>query len=204
LLILSSTAHLAIFISHKAIMSILSFIIRDAIESDVATCLALDHSYETEHVWQMNIFQDEHASWQVAFRAERLPRKITVDQAANERRLRLALHDETCFLVAVGKADAQMMLGYLTMSYDPIHQNALIQDLIVSQEFRHSDVTTRLFGVARRWAVEQDAYRLLIEVQTKNFPIIQFCQSRGLRFCGFNDQYFPNQDIAVFFGQALR
>jgi hypothetical protein len=45
---------------------------------------------------------------------------------------------------------------------------------------------------------------MTIEIQTKNYPGIIFCQQRGFAFCGFNDRLFPNQDIAVFFSQALR
>ena len=37
----------------------------------------------------------------------------------------------------------------------------------------------------------------------KNYPAIRFCQSRGLAFCGYSDRYWPNYDIALFFGESL-
>jgi hypothetical protein len=58
--------------------------------------------------------------------------------------------------------------------------------------------------VARKWAMEQNLVRITVETQTKNYPCIKLCQKAGLEFCGFNDQYFQNKDIALLFSQSLR
>ena len=42
-----------------------------------------------------------------------------------------------------------------------------------------------------------------MEMQTKNFPAMQFARAQGFVFCGFNDHYYTNQDIALFFGKNL-
>ena len=52
--------------------------------------------------------------------------------------------------------------------------------------------------------MSQNLRRLIVETQTKNYPAIQFLLKRGLVFCGYNDLFYPNQDIAIFFGQNLR
>lgn len=183
-------------------MSSFNFLIRDAVTADIEVCLALDHSYETDYVWQMSL-SSETDNWQVFFRKERLPRSNKIVYPVDEARLSLALPSEMCFLVAVGK-DEPTMLGYLTMSLQVMHKIALIQDIVVSRQFRRCGVAIRLLTVARRWAEEHGAQQLLVETQTKNYPAIEFLQSQGLSFCGFNDQYFRNHDIAVFFGQSLR
>lgn len=183
-------------------MSTFNFVIRDALAADVDACLALNHSYETDYVWQMSLLP-ETENWQVIFRKERLPRTNKIEFPSDELRLRLALPPEICYLVAVGKDEATM-LGYLTMRLQVVHQIALIQDIVVSQQFQRCGIGTRLLAVARRWAREHEAQQLLVETQTKNYPAIEFLQAQGLRFCGFNDQYFRNHDIAVFFGQSLR
>jgi ribosomal protein S18 acetylase RimI-like enzyme len=44
----------------------------------------------------------------------------------------------------------------------------------------------------------------MLETQTKNHPAICFYRKHGFVFCGFNDRYYTNQDIALFFAQNLR
>jgi ribosomal protein S18 acetylase RimI-like enzyme len=116
----------------------------------------------------------------------------------------LALPNDQCFLVAQSAGDDNEILGYLAMHIDTTNQIAQLQDLIVSRPYRRNKIGTRLFSVARKWARDHDLLRLTAEVQTRNYPAILFCQQIGLTFCGYNDHYFPNQDIAVFFSGTLR
>jgi GNAT superfamily N-acetyltransferase len=181
-------------------MSTFSFVIRDGLEDDIERCLALDHTYTTETVWQMT-FQPHQNGWQATFRPERLPREIDVTYEMTAHRLQQALK-QSAFLVAIGKDDPTL-LGYLVLGNNLLNQVVTIRDLVVSRPFRRAGVGKKLFNVAKRWAIEHDAHVLLAETQTKNFPAIQFCQRHGLAFCGFNDQYFTHHEIALFFGQTL-
>jgi len=183
-------------------MSRLSFVIRDGLPTDIAGCMTLDTSYDTEFVWQMTV-QEMADGQSVAFRRDRLPRRMTVDYPASEKRIKSALETRGCFIVATAR-DEPETLGYLVMRHDPIHRIAHLHDLVVSLPYRRHQIGTRLLNIARRWADEHNLNQFIAETQTKNYPAITFLQHNGLRFCGYNDQYFPNQDIAVFFGQALR
>ncbi len=177
------------------------FLIRDGLETDIPSALALDHSYETDSVWQMTIRQEE--GWLISFRRERLPRQIEVTHEADEKRLRSMLPGNQCFLVATRRNDASL-IGYLTMRRDYINQIGLISDLVVARPYRRTGIAARLVTIAGVWAKEHDLTRLIIETQTKNYPSIQFCQQVGFAFCGYNDQQFRNRDIAVYFSQSLR
>jgi GNAT superfamily N-acetyltransferase len=150
----------------------------------------------------MNV-EESPGQWRVTFNTQRLPRTLDTAYTPDEARLRSALPAEQCFLVAVAK-DEPTILGYLTMRNDPIHQLASIHDLVVSQPYRRCGIGARLVKVARKWAREHGLIQMLLETHTRNYPGIVFCQHVGFTFCGFNDQYFANQDIAVFFGQSLR
>lgn len=179
-----------------------TFQIRDGLETDIAACLNLDTNYETEYVWQMSIQRgtNQHG---VIFKQERLPRPIEVEYTMTAARLHSVLPPEQCFLVAVGKAEGEV-IGYLTMRPDPNYRIAWIQDMVVDRPFRRQRIATRLFNIAMRWALEHNLTTLTVETQTKNYPALMFCQKIGLAFCGYNDHYFPNQDIAVFFSRTLR
>jgi hypothetical protein len=41
-------------------------------------------------------------------------------------------------------------------------------------------------------------------MQPKNYPAICLAQKLGFDLCGYNDRYFANQDIALFFAKNLR
>lgn len=180
----------------------LSFVIRDGVSSDVSACLELDHTYETEYVWQMRLHEDIDQR-QVVFQTERLPRVLETSWPADEYRLRLAIPSEHCFLV-VESRDQPEILGYLTMRSDPVFRSAHLQDLVISRPYRRRRIGARLLNVARQWARQHELVRLTAEIQTQNYPAILFCQHVGLTFCGFNDHHFPNRDIAIYFTEALR
>jgi GNAT superfamily N-acetyltransferase len=150
----------------------------------------------------MNL-REEAGGWQISFKHEHLPRTMTVKYPADERRLRLYLPDPACFLVAAAR-DTGEVIGYLTLRQDVTYRIARLDDVVVSLPFRRNRIGSRLLKVARKWAAEHDLVRMTAATQTKNFPAIQFCQAMGFAFCGFDDHYFENQDIAVFFSQTLR
>jgi ribosomal protein S18 acetylase RimI-like enzyme len=178
--------------------------IRDATIEDIPACLAVDTEYETERVWQMHV-QPETMGRGVLFRVERLPRPMDVTYPQSERRLKLALEANQCFLTAYATSDDDdpVLLGYLTMRADPVHQAGWIQDIVVGRQFRRQGIGTRLVKVATRWAREHELDHIVLETQTINHPAIEFCTKQGMAFCGYHDQYFRNGDIAVFFGKSI-
>lgn len=181
--------------------TILSLLIRDGLESDIAHCLQLDHHYETDLVWQMT-FDENPGRWQIGFLDQHLPRTLETEYTPSERRLRLALPSDQCFLVACTRENNEL-LGYLAMQHDRINSIGRIHDMAVSVPYRRQRIATRLLTIGRQWAKEHAISTLVIESATQNYPGILFAQQSGFRFCGYSDTYFPNQDIAVFFSQSL-
>ena len=179
-----------------------SFVIRDGLETDVLGCLRLDHSYETEHVWQMQVSDED--GWRIDFKTERLPRAVDATYPISDEHFQAVLKPEHCFLVATTRDDDPEVIGYLTMRSDPIYRFGLVKDLVVSRPYRRHQIATRLTKIALLWAREHSLTSVMIETETKNYPGIQFCEAAGFVFCGFNDRYFPNRDIAVFFSQSVR
>ena len=64
-------------------------------------------------------------------------------------------------------------------------------------------IASALLEQTIRWARLHDLNHLTLEMQTKNHPAICFARKHGFSFCGFNDHYYMNRDIALFFGKSL-
>ncbi|HVU09650.1 MAG TPA: GNAT family N-acetyltransferase [Phototrophicaceae bacterium] len=180
----------------------LSFVIRDGLESDILGCLRLDHSYETDYVWQVQVSDEDGR--RIDLKPEHLPRPVSVDYPVEEARFHPVLRADQCFLVATTRDDEPEVIAYLTMHADPLYRLGVVKDLVVSRPYRRQKIGTRLLKIAAVWAKEHQLTSVMIETQTKNFPSIRFCEAAGFVFCGYNDRYFPNRDIAVFFSQSVR
>lgn len=181
-------------------MYVSQFTVRDATEEDLAACLQLDLSYETEYVWQMDV-RDEAGAIAVNFRTVRLPRPMRVVYPREQQALSSVWHKHECFLIA---ETSGVVRGYLIMRVDTGPGTGWITDIAVGRAWRRQKLASALLAEAYNRAHEDHLRRLTVETQTKNYPGICFCQRHGLNFSGFNDRYYPNQDIALFFGQSVR
>jgi GNAT superfamily N-acetyltransferase len=168
-------------------------------DAELSLCLALDHSYATDYVWQVDM-REESGDTLVRFRVVRLPRIMAVDYPRDRASLASSWEKRDCFLVA---AADDIVLGYVNMGLDATRTKAWVQDLVVGKPFRRRRIGSALLEQAARWAKLRHADHLTLEMQTKNHPGITFAQTQGFVFCGFNDHYYTNQDIAVFFGKSL-
>jgi ribosomal protein S18 acetylase RimI-like enzyme len=79
-----------------------------------------------------------------------------------------------------------------------------ITDIVVAEEVRRRGAGSDLLTAIQAWALERSARRIVLETQSKNHPCIRLAQKFGYEFCGYNDQYYPTQDVALFFGRTLK
>ena len=176
------------------------FAIRPAVSSDIPRLMGLDHSYSTDHVWQMAL-QTAAPTIEVAFREVRLPRPMRV---AYPRRVeRLADEWTERSVVFVGDADDRTA-GYLSLAPAPAPEAMWITDLVVDPAFRRQGLARRLLSEAIGWARARAQTRVFFEMQSKNHPAIQLAQKMGFVFSGYSDFFYPNEDISLFFSFDLR
>jgi GNAT superfamily N-acetyltransferase len=176
------------------------FSLREAVTEDLQRCIALDHSGSSDYVWQLDV-GDDPIGMQYQFRQVRLPRPMTIT-FPQDARLMLASWEHRGFFVVAEEQDK--LLGYIHMELDRGCSIGWVRQLVVDRSVRRRRVGTALYRAGHAWARTKGLARITVETQTKNYPGIAFCQRLGLRFCGFNDRYYPNQDIAVFFTQSVR
>jgi ribosomal protein S18 acetylase RimI-like enzyme len=189
-------------------------LLRAADLTDIEACLALDADSQTDHVWQMDE-REENGGRTVRFQAVRLPRVMHVSYPRRRDDLLSAWENESTVLVtAEGRAGEQ---GGVTSTEEPsdeepprilaycqldacVWQGAgWISHLIVDRPYRRRGIATAMLQASKLWARKEGLQRLMVSVQTKNYPAICFCEKNGFAFCGFNDRYYENRDIALFF-----
>lgn len=175
-------------------------LVRPAEPEDLVPCRALDHSGTTDRVWQMEN-RLEGAMPAVSFRTVRLPREIRVDYPRQGKDLLTGWMDRDGFLVL--EADGQVS-GYVALTERPENGLVWIGDLVVEPSKRRRGIGTTLLKAAAHWGQNHELSRLMVEVHTKNYPAIAFCYACGLTLSGYNEHYWPNDDIALFFTGKLR
>ena len=174
--------------------------IRPALATDLARCLTLDPSFVTDSVWQMDT-RAHAGQLAVNFRLVRLPREMRVTYPRDRKLLAAGWQSCAAMLIA---DQPHGLAGYAALTAPPAPQATVwVNDLIVAKAVRRTGVGRGLLTAAANWGRDRQLKWLVVEVQTKNYPAINFCQKQGLKFCGFNDRYFANQDIALFFALAL-
>lgn len=173
--------------------------IRQAISSDIPTLIALDHGYSTDHVWQMS-FERTSSQIGATFREIRLPRPMRVTYPRDPERLADEWTLRSALLVA---ENGENLVGYLSIVEGPSQAMGWITDLVVSLRHRRQGVASRLLGATREWCRERGVARLFLEMQSKNYPAVCLARKMGFVFSGYSDQYYPDQDIALFFSLML-
>lgn len=173
--------------------------IRPVTPADLPVLVALDHSYITDYVWQMDL-QARPGQVGVTFREIRLPRSVRQEYPRDA----IGLADQWDKLDAMLVAESEgVAVGYISLLDTPVGRSTAIPDLAVERRVRRQGIGTALLLAAQEWASQQERVQLIIEMQSKNYPAIALVQRLGFDFCGYNDRYYPNQDIALFFGKAL-
>ena len=176
------------------------FEIRPASPNDLTRLMAIDHSCFSDYVWQLEL-RREAGQITSSFREVRLPRSVAVTYPRDPLTLSEHWTKRDGLLVATEEA---IPVGYLGMVHEQASAVIRVTDVVVAPELRRQGVASSLLTAAQAWAIDRGIQRMILEMQSKNHPYIRLAQKFGYEFCGYNDQYYPTQDVALFFGRALK
>ncbi len=95
------------------------------------------------------------------------------------------------------------ILGYIGVSVDRTRHLAWITTHAVQLDFRRQGVGSELLSEARNWADRHRMRSLLVELEIKNYPAINYFQKNDFFFCGYNNAFYATREIALFFGKRL-
>jgi len=173
--------------------------IRSMVASDLPRLMGMDHTTLSEYVWQLDL-RKENNQIMAGFREVRLPRPVGVVYPRNP----FGLADEwkkcTEALVAIHKEEP---VGYLCLLEQNRSTTTWVTDIVVSPVVRRQGVGSALLNAALTWAESQGNHNIFLEMPSKNYPSIRLAIKLGFEFCGYNDQYYLTQDVALFFGRTL-
>jgi GNAT superfamily N-acetyltransferase len=83
------------------------------------------------------------------------------------------------------------------------HSQVRITELAVLPERRRRRVATELLAQVTEWSLRQHMDQLVFECPTKAQPAISFALFHGFTVCGFQDAYWPGQEVGLFFRKSI-
>ncbi len=177
-----------------------TFQLRPTIATDLSRLMGMDHSTSSDTVWQLELRRD---AGQIAatFREVRLPRSINIAYPHNPYALADDWVRKSIMYTAHKGKDP---VGYISVIERGSESSVWVTDLVVDAAARRQGVASALLQAAQEWAASRSHRLVILEMQSKNLPAIRLAQKFGYDFCGYNDHYYLTQDVALFFGKALK
>jgi RimJ/RimL family protein N-acetyltransferase len=172
--------------------------IRSTVSTDLARLAALDHTIDTDYVWQLDL-RRETGQVEVFLREVRLPRTVRLQHP----RLPSELPDTWHLRPMLSAMNGMEAVAYIRFSDEIVPHAVWITDLVVGRPLRGRGLARKLIGAAEAWGLQRGLRRAIVEIQTKNAPAIRIAHKLGFEFCGYNDQYYPSRDVALFFARSI-
>ena len=167
---------------------------------DWQDCMDLDISYETDSAWQMEVPAGGKV-WGMTFREIHLPRKQRVEHPLALSSPIKSWKSRDQFWVAVEK---RKVVGFIGVRLELVHHQMRITDLAVAPQFRRKGFATELLRRAADWSARYPVDQIILECPLKAHPAISFALKHRFVFCGFQESYWPGQEVGLFFRQRIR
>jgi ribosomal protein S18 acetylase RimI-like enzyme len=174
--------------------------VRPAQADDIPGLVEIEHNYVSDYVWQMDLQVDSTQSV-VNFRKIRLPRSVKVEYPRPMETLFEEWPKRCTVLTAVFE---QKAIGYIRLKPGVAPNTVWVTDMAVASLMRRKGIASALLLAAQEWAIHKKQAAMIVEMQSKNHAAIELVKKLGFEFCGYNDHYYGNQDIALFYARFLR
>jgi len=174
--------------------------IRSFDPEDIESLQFFEHGYYTDYVWQMSLDLNIERM-RTTFQRVRLPRQVFVSYPRKRELIFQEMDDVEALLVAVFD---DRPVGYIKIISTKNSGVARVSDLVVSSPIRRQGIASGLMVASMDLCTNRRFHTLILEVQSKNDPAIKMANKLGFNFSGFQDHYFPNQELALFFSRFTR
>jgi len=174
--------------------------VRLADAEDITLLSEFEHGFYSEYVWQMSLEQDAFKS-QAEFTRVHLPRRVLVTYPRKKEEIFSDFDQAEAFMVA---EIAGQSVGYVKLVRESETKTARVTDLIISASVRRQGIGSGLMVAVMNLMSHRGLNTLVMEMQSKNDPAIMMASKLGMKFCGFRDHYFSNQELALFYSRFIR
>lgn len=174
--------------------------VRPGLSTDLNELMGIDHSCASSYVWQMERLINE-GQISILFREIRLPRSIIVNYP---HQIEICLEDWKKANSVLVASQGNKPVGYVHIEVDNEAQSGWIKDLAVAEKYRRQGIGSALVLAAQDWSAIRNLKRVILEMSSKNLPAIRLAQKLGFDFSGYNDSFYANKDIALFFSRLLK
>ena len=101
----------------------------------------------------------------------------------------------------------EQVAGVILLNVEEERSVACIENIIVGRQFRRYGIGSLLLSCASDWARKHACWAILLEIQSINYPAIQFYLRNGLEVWGINNHFYPpgsdEYHVAIFMGKKL-
>jgi ribosomal protein S18 acetylase RimI-like enzyme len=173
--------------------------VRPVQESDIPEIMKIDPAFMSDYVWQLEVQRGE-SEVNISFREVHLPRSVHVEYPRARESISDDWKKRSGMLIATMNGE---IVGYVSLILDIAPRTTWVSDLVVLRKLRRQGIGSTLILAAQHWARQHHTSRVVLEMQPKNYAAICMAQKLGFELCGFNDGYYLNNDIALFFARPV-
>lgn len=174
--------------------------VRAALMTDAPAIARINLDFESENVRKAQV-DEMFDDVSIEFRRVRLPRAdvIPFQQVAGEILDDFVRNGEVLVATVEGR-----VVGFLHLGINPGHSCIRLELGGVNKQQRGNGIGSALLTSAEAVARAQGIRRIAILLQAKNDSGIHFVRKRGYKFCGYEEAYFPNMEIALIYSKNIR
>lgn len=169
--------------------------IRSAEQQDLTLLVNFKHDYESHFIWQL-VDEGDDQEKLLRFREMRFPRAIHVQYPFAPQLLLENWQQSAGLLVGLVN---HLPVGYVKIQPGSNRSTACVTDVVVDEAWRRQGIASCLLLATSQWAQYKAFTRVLIPIQPRNYPAIKLLEKNNYNFCGYQEHYFPNNDLALFF-----
>ena len=160
----------------------------------------MDLSFESDYVWKTQMLEGLD-SFESSFQRIRLPKTIRVSfQAYSTANMETLIQRREILAVRY----EGNVIGYARLEQDETVNRLVVKSGGIMPEYRNKGVGSVLLDRICEIAHYNRIRSLVCMVQAKNDPAIRFLMARGFVFCGYQEFFFRNMEIGLFFSKNIR